>query len=416
MSADKILGYKIGVHIAIFCPSGVQNRGTKNNMKLAMAYLKIRGKTYYAVWRQNGEKVCKTTGISVKSNIVSPSQSKRLAQEVADTMEKAALGEIVTHKAMAAVRSSSEKAGLVRIPTTREWLEKDFSKRRPEHLAMARRFCSLIGKDADRAIDCLSPSTIEAYYRKELESISFSSLSNYKGLLSACFNRALYDNLIPFNPFERTRLPNVDREKHKKMAFTLEQLHHMIATFPDPWPAMIQVSFLTGGQRLGDVATLKWENIDFRARTICFTTQKVKRDMVITMHDQLYNVLMNLKNDSEYVFPYAAERYKKKGYLSNDFSLLVYKAGFVEKPKEKLQGRRLHVNPLTFHSIRHSVVSLLRSSSFITPDIARSIVGHASEAVERAYFHAPNASLEAGYNYLDSSLKKASPLLENEQG
>lgn len=403
-------GYNIGVH-SVFCvmgyKKGVHFQTPLYRKKSGMAYLKKRGKKWVAVWYSRGKKVARTTGIDVTSQLATARQLKKLAQEVADKMEQAEKGELQIHKALEAVRTASGAAGLAKIPTTREWLEKDLANRRPALLAVARRFCDIIGEDADKPIDRLKPSTIERYYAAEMGNVSLLSLRNYKGLISASFNRAMFDDLIEVNPFTRTRLPKSEHKPHPKKPFTMEQINAMILTFPDPWPALIQVSFLTGGQRLGDVALLKWDQIDFIANTIEFTTQKVRREMKIQMPGILVDLLRKQKNDSQYVFPDAAARYLRRcGYLSNDFSQLVYKAGFVEKPKEKLEGRKLHVNPLTFHSIRHTVVSLLRTSNIFTADLARAIVGHSSESIERAYFHAHDQDLSKGYNYLESLLKK----------
>lgn len=359
---------------------------------------------WFAIYRINGKKLCKTTGIQVNNKVAGPRLLKKLAQEVAETIERAAKGEMLTHDAMEAVRKAGDSYGFSQIPTTREWLEKDFADRK-QFMPIVRRFLKSIGDDAERPIDCLKPSLIERFYQQEMKNIALSSLRNYKGILSASFNRALFDDLIKINPFARTKLPRNTRER-KKQAFTMEQIHTMIETFPHPWPDMIKVSFLTGGQRLGDIATLKWEQIDDKEGTINFITQKTNRILRIKMNEVLQEMLTRLKNNSIYVFPYAAERYKKKGYLSNDFSSLVYKAGFVEKPKEKLPGNMLHVNPLTFHSIRHTVVSLLRSSNLFSADIARSIVGHSSEAIERAYFHANSEMVDNGYLYLGDHLKE----------
>ena len=69
------------------------------------------------------------------------------------------------------------------------------------------------------------------------------------------------------------------------------------------------------------------------------------------------------------------------------------------------QGAR-NFSQLSFHSIRHTVVTQLRAAGVVAPDVVRSIVGHASETVERGYFHAPAAARMEGYDFLARQLEK----------
>lgn len=61
----------------------------------------------------------------------------------------------------------------------------------------------------------------------------------------------------------------------------------------------------TGGQRLGDLATLKWDQIDLKNSFLFMTTQKSRRRMnkpiIQPLKEVLERRLLNRVND--YVFP-----------------------------------------------------------------------------------------------------------------
>ena len=62
-------------------------------------------------------------------------------------------------------------------------------------------------------------------------------------------------------------------------------------------------------------------------------------------------------------------------------------------------GRR-RVSQKSFHSIRHTVVTMIRESNEFSADMAREIVGHDSEEVERLYFTPSLDSKRRGLEYL----------------
>jgi integrase len=63
------------------------------------------------------------------------------------------------------------------------------------------------------------------------------------------------------------------------------------------------------------------------------------------------------------------------------------------------------ISAKTFHSIRHTVVSLTRLDASFTPDMVRDAVGHTSEQVEQRYFHGDMTSRKSVYSSLASTIK-----------
>jgi Phage integrase family. len=96
-------------------------------------------------------------------------------------------------------------------------------------------------------------------------------------------------------------------------------------------------------------------------------------------------------NPNAFIFPKAAKR-KYVATLSNQFRDILADAGLV-KPREQRgtgkgtgSGEPREASEISFHSLRHSAVTLLKAAG-VSDFIAREIVGHDSAAVSRQYSH-----------------------------
>jgi integrase len=56
------------------------------------------------------------------------------------------------------------------------------------------------------------------------------------------------------------------------------------------------------------------------------------------------------------------------------------------RSRQKGRGVKRQQSALTFHSLRHTAVSLLKNAG-VSDVVARDIIGHESEAVSRQYTH-----------------------------
>ena len=105
-----------------------------------------------------------------------------------------------------------------------------------------------------------------------------------------------------------------------------------------------------------------------------------------------------------------ARRYQRGGgSVSSEFTALGKAWGFVKDDTEKTarKGKRKNVTQKSFHSFRHSAVSVLRSDKRITQDLSRAIVGHDSEEIERAYYTPDRADVMRGLDVIATSISPA---------
>jgi integrase len=151
------------------------------------------------------------------------------------------------------------------------------------------------------------------------------------------------------------------------------------------------------GLRLGDVATLRWDEIEmdrqsgmdqpnFWGREIHRITRKTKTLVHIPIEQELSEFLgqqWTISNLSEYVLPEAAEMYLGHAHLLNDRIRSYIKSLGIEKYRE-VPGRKRKQSVKDFHSLRHCFCYYAGIRGVPLP-IVQSIVGHLTQAMTKHY-------------------------------
>ena len=290
-----------------------------------MAWIEERdgSKNYMACWKQNGKKMRKSTGVPIKGKDgMTAKQAQKLAQEVADSMERLSKGQTTYLQAADALRSVAQASGMGgKMPTVREYLT-DFQGQAGAKTESNRRrafkaFLEWLNKRADMRLDMLTKADMLAYLRHALTLVSAGTVGLFRTNLAAAFNKAVEDELLVRSPMPvnlnlaklaREVNPELGRDKIKRLPFTAEELRILVTQFPAPWRDMSLVAVMTGGQRLGDVCSLRWDFIDFASDCLRFTTGKTDKDMDIPLHPTLRARLLTIRAEQggqeEYVFPH----------------------------------------------------------------------------------------------------------------
>lgn len=384
-----------------------------------MASLKQRKNTWYAVWYDSGKSIVRTTGIQVKG-----AKEKKLAQATADALEQSAKGNITLTSAIDSLRKMADTLGFGnQIPQVRDFLN-DYKPYGGEssvknYRRAVKMFLEYLDVNAYKRLDQITPSMCKSFLMEMLKRVSYGTVKHYKGVLSPAFNEAIRDGIIESNPFSKVSLtkliPAYMPRATKREPFTLHEMHRILTEFASPWREIAAVSFLTGGQRIGDVVTLKWESVDFEKGIISFATRKTGKQIYAPIVPALECVLNSLWNpNAVYVFPeYAARYIRSSGSLSVEFTAMLKAAGIVcPTPQNGREGKRT-VSTKSFHSIRHTVVTLSRLNPAFTPDLIRETVGHDSEAVEQGYF---TANVDARRGVLEYLAQQIAPATQGDEG
>lgn len=295
-----------------------------------------------------------------------------------------------------------------------KWLKRrEFKTRALERDGKAvRQFLAWLGSGKNMPLDKINAGMVREFMEKELERVSSGTVTRYLTTLACAFNHAIESQFISVNPFKKILPSKRERcDKQERSAFSIEEVRRMVEEFPDEWPDMIRVCLYTGGQRLGDIAKLTWEQIDLENGILNMTTEKTKRRMnkpiIAPLHD-IFQRRSRYRMNS-HVFPIAAMRHAQAGgkssKLSLEFTALLRKHGFIGE-REVMEGDRRQLSEKSFHSLRATAVTVLRLSG-VSADLCRFIVGHDSEEIERQYIRPQFSDIAGAMDVLARGLSAA---------
>jgi integrase len=169
----------------------------------------------------------------------------------------------------------------------------------------------------------------------------------------------------------------------------------LIAVADAEWQGVILFSYHTG-IRLSDAASLTWANIDGRllrfrdAKTAHRKKRRSDGENVIVMASDLLGYLKSLplpmRNDTP-LFPSLHGKKSGSGNgLSAKFSNLMCKAGIGREEGDVKQGKGRRFNALSFHSLRHTMISRLANSG-ASEAVRMEMAGHSTDEAHRRYVH-----------------------------
>ncbi|WP_448806915.1 tyrosine-type recombinase/integrase [Akkermansia sp.] len=394
-----------------------------------MAGIIKRGNKWIAVVRSlDGKELRKTTGIDVVPKALMPGANKRAgmaqnearARLVAEEMEKEVrygVFDLEKVKAIAGESAAALKAGRNGVSVGKfllGWLESRRNRRGAvERDGVAvRRFLDFLGDGRNMVLTAVNKGMAKSFVERELERVSAGTVIRYVSTLSGAFNVAVDREFIPRNPFRGAMPSKADHQAEKQLrgAFTIDEVKTILDRFPGEWPDMVRVCLYTGGQRLGDIATLKWSQIDLEHCFLFMTTEKTRRRMNKPIIEPLRDVLERRLacRVNEFVFPLAAMKHAQAGgrsdKLSTDFTSLLRRHGIVEDTPEDVKGDRHKLASKSFHSLRATAVTVLRLAG-VPADLCRYIVGHDSEEIERVYFRPDAADVQDAMSRIADGLK-----------
>lgn len=181
---------------------------------------------------------------------------------------------------------------------------------------------------------------------------------------------------------------------HSRRELTIDELERLIKSATkagDMWRRLFTIGMYTG-LRLGDCCCLAWNAVNLERGVIQLIpakTRKHARGQPITI--PIHPVLMSALNEipkpdrGDFVLPELADFYKNSKWRVSHGLELIFKAAHIET-SVRIEGRRTRTPEATFHSLRHTFVSLAANAGVPLPVVA-SIVGHSSTAMTRHYYH-----------------------------
>lgn len=222
------------------------------------------------------------------------------------------------------------------------------------------------------------------------------------------------------DPWDGVRL-RVD-DSHSRRELTLDELSRLLvaaekadvmakAKMPDVQPEW-KLLFLIGiytGLRLGDCCRLQWSSVNLEQGIIQLVPTKTKRHrngrpVTIPLHPELARALRAMKDTCGHVslgvMPTMSDKYAHaKWYVTHGIAE-IFKAANITM-SVKLEGRRHKTPEASFHSLRHTFVSLAANAG-VPLHVVQSIVGHESTAMTRHYYHENESALRSAVEAIPS--------------
>lgn len=298
--------------------------------------------------------------------------------------------------------------------TTRSYLKGWLAKKElevadssfPEFRKVVEDVLAFWGAKADRPIETIRAADAAAYRDQLVEHVSAATVNKKIKLLRGAWSHAVRDGVALENVFKRVDLVKL-RDRVERRPFTLDELQRILAVCNDEWRGAVLCGLYLG-QRMGDIVSLTWAQVDLDRRELRMTTRKTGKRILIPLARPLYDYFMSLSAPDDPIAPVFPTLSKRAvSGLSNDFRDIMASAG-LSKPVDHPEGRsekerdragaagrpktRRTVNEVSFHALRHTATTLLKAVG--TSDVvARELIGHDSEVVSRAYTHLPFETL-----------------------
>ncbi len=252
-------------------------------------------------------------------------------------------------------------------------------------------FLEWLGEAADEELFRIEQKHIISFRDHLRQRVKPTTVNKLLKYLKVLFREARAARVIFENPFDGVAPLKRDADSGGRRGFTLDELRVVLReTAGTEWESLVRLGLYTG-QRLGDLAGLRWGQVDFVADEIRWATQKTGRVVVVPICAPLREHLLSMASGDDpngLLHPRAGSI--GVNHLSREFGEVLARCGFRAKQKHRKvkdrEAERRKVNELTFHSLRHSAVSMMKNAG-ISPAVVQDLVGHDSDAVSRAYTH-----------------------------
>lgn len=293
------------------------------------------------------------------------------------------------------------------------WLERKAPEVAPSTEAFYRnaaaKFIRFMGPMADADVTEVTREHITRFRNEEAKRWAPKTVNHQVKFLRMVFRNARRDAIVGDDPAEFVETVRKGRAVARR-PFTIPELKAALSVANPEWRSMILFGLYTG-QRLGDVATLTWQNIDLQQGEIRLVTRKTHKTKVLPIAAPLRRHIEALPVSDDPAEPLHPKAFKivmeqegKTGHLSNQFADLLADAGLRgKKPHRKSKDASKRSRPthpeLSFHCLRHTAVTMLKEAG-IPAAVVMELVGHDSAQMSEIYTHVGAEAMQRAANTL----------------
>ena len=333
----------------------------------------------------------------------SPDQLKVFLGTVADLRARRA-----AHRAFEAVLRKTSGKGLD-TQTTRGFVERWLARTKGEvstatyarYDQTMRQLLESLGGRADDDMALVNRDDLARFRDAQAARVAPATANLMLKIARLVFAAAEADGVVPKNEARHVKRVRERAGRVRRRAFTIEEIRRIVAVCGAEWRSMVLFGLYTGA-RLGELASLTWQWVDLARNEVRFVTRKTDRPMIVPLARPLREHIERLPagdNPRQPLHPRAWATVEREdgrtGTLSGQFGDILAEAGLVparsHKAAEKAgrgKGRdtRRAVSEISFHSLRHSMVSFLKMAG-VNEAVAMDLAGHDSPEISAHYTH-----------------------------
>ncbi|GMU82468.1 MAG: hypothetical protein AMXMBFR47_23390 [Planctomycetota bacterium] len=158
------------------------------------------------------------------------------------------------------------------------------------HFGEERRIDQITRYDAREFKTLLSKAQLNHVNERKYATISARTVDQHIRNARTMFNRAVDDDLILYNPFDRMSggLPHVEKDWHY---VSMDEFAKLLAACPNPgWKSFLALCRLAGLRQM-EALTLKWRDVDWGHNWLSVWAQKTKRRRLVPIAPELLPIL-----------------------------------------------------------------------------------------------------------------------------
>jgi len=277
---------------------------------------------------------------------------------------------------------------------------------------IANDFCTFLNADdAKPLLKDVQRDNVADYLRHKRTRTSPQTARLARIILGGFFNYAVDNKKIQVSPVPSSKSLKLTQraaeDTQTRRPLTLVELEMVYGKCPnDFWKYMVLSGFYLG-QRMGDLICLTWGAVDFKDKVVRLVQSKTGKSVRLMLYPRLLQFLIERKKAvgkvaaADPIWPDKAELYRQQGakaFSSEFYDGVLLPSGLVsprthKKNKKRADTDTRNVNAVSFHSLRHTFVSLLKATG-ATQGVAKQLAGHSSDAMSDHYTDIPPEVLD----------------------
>ena len=338
--------------------------------------------------------------------------NEKKARQIAQTYEQVAQRKLKPHKVRETLSELYHKIYGESLPTAtvRQYIEGWLAIKKPEtadttyaaYEKSTAKFLAYLGAEAERDIAEIRQTHIAGFRNSLAKKVAPGTVNFDLRCTRMFFKAARRDGYLLEDPSEFVGSVKRDSGSGRR-PFSIKEIQSILSVANHEWQSLIKFGLYTG-QRLADIASLTWANLDTEKNQIRLVARKTGKTLLLPIAAPLHSHISSLKGFDDTKAPIhprsfaTVQRLKgRAGTLSNQFAALLVDAGLRKASDQtsakKGRSARRAKSELSFHSLRHTAVSLLKDAG-IPEAVVMELVGHDSKQMSAHYTHVGTEALQ----------------------